>query len=86
MPAYDVYLSDNVIEGQREVSIVPHDDEGPSSFVLVGTFENDDGSKVMYHHVRDILYPLGIWDLNNLHISYFGDVIPPPEGGEPDAA
>ena len=80
MAEMTAYLSDIVTDGKRFVTLVPvsEDEENPapvpSDHTSIGTFEDLIGdSAVMYHHVRDLLYPLGIYDMNNVVISHYED-------------
>lgn len=75
MAEYHAYLSDTVTDGKRYVTIVPVVDENdpvPSEHTSIGTFEDTStDSMVVFHHIRDLLYPLGIYDMNNVTISHY---------------
>lgn len=55
----------------KQISIVDESQDAPAGSTLVGPLVHDDEADplgpsvnhVLYHHIRDLLYPLGIWDL-----------------------
>lgn len=59
----------------KQISIVDSTRTAPSGSTLVGPLVHDDEADplgpsvnhVLYHHIRDLLYPLGIWDLGSFN-------------------
>lgn len=72
----------------KDVQVVANGVDTPEDYVEVGTFDHPDdeldalgyhGNHVLYHHVRDALYPLGIWDMAFVTITFDPTPAPVPD-------
>lgn len=80
MAEYTAYLEDAVTDGVRGLILVPEGISAPADHTSIGTFEHDGSplhkTHAIYHHVRDLLYPMGILDMQRIIIKYDDDVLP----------
>jgi len=70
----------------KEISVLPLASEVPVGFTNIGNYIHDaEGdplgsavSHVLYHHIRDALYPLGVQDMAYIGITFTSEVGAPP--------
>lgn len=76
MPSYEAFLSDAITEGRRDLVIVPDGATASAAHTSIGEFDHDASHKsdVIYHHLRDLCYAVGIQDMQNLNIKYDNEV------------
>ena len=66
------------------VTVLEETGDVPSGSEVIGTFVHEDQldplgpvlNHVLFHHVRDLLYPLGEWNFQTVKIQYGEDVEP----------
>jgi len=75
---YKAFLADTVVDGVRDLVLVPDGATPPGDHTSIGTFDHgDDGdSHVIYHHIRDLLYHQKIYDMQRILIKYDNEILP----------
>lgn len=66
----------------KTATIFQEGDSIPENADIIGTFEHNDDedplghekNHVFYHHVRDLLYPLKVWDMQSVTILFDGSI------------
>lgn len=80
MPEYTAYLQDVPVAGYQDVVLVPEGATAPAAHTSIGTFEHDGTplhkTHAVYHHVRDLLYPLKVWNMEKVRIKYDDEILP----------
>ena len=69
MAEYTLYLQDAMTNGVRNAVLVPDGATAPAAHTEIGSFVHANAdSDAIYHHVRDLLYHEGIYNMQAIRI------------------
>lgn len=75
MAEYTLYLQDAMTNGVRNAVLVPDGATAPASHTEIGSFVHANADHdAIYHHVRDLLYHEGIYNMQAIRIVFDDEV------------